>query len=95
MSKSFLGALNLGALVRSAGFGGFFVMLSSLMAKQMDDRFNEEETARRRDAALLRALGTPHKPHSAMKLGNRKTKPSQKASPGVPSDSGKSKQRSK
>jgi hypothetical protein len=38
---------------------------------------------------------TPPKPHSAMKVGKRKTKASTKASFGVPSDSGKSKQRSK
>jgi hypothetical protein len=38
---------------------------------------------------------TPPKPHSEMKLGKRKLKASPKASFGVPSDSGKSKQRSK
>jgi hypothetical protein len=33
------------------------------MTKQIDEQFSEEETARRRDAALLRALSTPHKRH--------------------------------
>ncbi|HEY4846731.1 MAG TPA: hypothetical protein VIH87_02780 [Methylocella sp.] len=47
---------------------------NSLMAKQIDDRFNEEETVRRRDAALLRALNTPPKRHSEMKIGKCKAK---------------------
>jgi hypothetical protein len=34
-------------------------------------RFSDEETARRRDAALLKALKTPPKHHSEMKLGKR------------------------
>jgi hypothetical protein len=44
-----------------------------------DDQFTDEETARRRDAALLRALSTPAKRHSEMKLGKRKPKASPKA----------------
>jgi hypothetical protein len=43
-----------------------------------EDQFTDEETARRRDEALLRALSTPPKPHSAMKLGKRKPKASQR-----------------
>lgn len=45
------------------------------------DEFSDEETARRRDAALLRALSTPPKRHSEMKLGKRKAKASTKANP--------------
>lgn len=56
--------------------------------------FTDEETARRRDEVIKRMANTPPKPHSTMKLGNRKTKASQKASPGVPSDADKSKRRS-
>ncbi len=41
--------------------------------------YSDEETARRRDAALLRALSTPPKHHSEMKLGKRTAKASQKA----------------
>jgi hypothetical protein len=41
------------------------------------ETYSDEETARRRDEALLRALSTPHKPHSEMKLGKRKVKASQ------------------
>jgi hypothetical protein len=33
---------------------------------------SEEEISRRRDAALLRALSTPHKRQAEMKLGNPK-----------------------
>jgi hypothetical protein len=45
-----------------------------------DAPLTDDEIARRRDEALFRALSTPHKPHSAMKLGKRKPKASQKAS---------------
>jgi hypothetical protein len=44
------------------------------MTKQVDEQFSEEETARRRDAALLRALSTPHKRQAELKVG-RKPKP--------------------
>jgi hypothetical protein len=37
-----------------------------------DESLSEEETARRRDAALLRALSLPHKRQAEMKLGKRK-----------------------
>jgi hypothetical protein len=50
------------------------------MGKERDDQYGAEETVRRRDEALLRALRTPPKPHSAMKLGKRKAKVSPKAS---------------
>jgi hypothetical protein len=39
-----------------------------------DDDYSEKETARRRDAGLLRALNTPPKPHSGMKLGKHRAK---------------------
>jgi hypothetical protein len=48
---------------------------------QEDDRLSDAEIAKRRDEALLRALNTPPKRHSEMKLGKRKPKASQKASP--------------
>jgi hypothetical protein len=32
------------------------------MSKETDDQFNDDETARRRDAAIRRALNTPPKP---------------------------------
>jgi len=38
---------------------------------EKDQKFSDEETARRRDEALLRALSTPPKRHSEMKLGKR------------------------
>jgi hypothetical protein len=34
-----------------------------------DEIYSEEETVRRREAALLRMLGTKPKPHAAMKIG--------------------------
>jgi hypothetical protein len=42
---------------------------------------SDDEIARRRDEALHRALSTPPKPHSEMKVGKRKAKASAKASP--------------
>ena len=43
------------------------------MRKQCEDEaLGEEETARRRDAALLRALSTPHKRQAEMKVGKAK-----------------------
>jgi hypothetical protein len=49
-------------------------MLSAVMGKNSDDQFTDEEIARRRDEALVRALSTPPKRHSEMKLGKRKAK---------------------
>jgi hypothetical protein len=43
--------------------------MGSAMAKPPKQ---EEETVRRREAALKRMLSTPHKPHSEMKLGKSK-----------------------
>jgi hypothetical protein len=45
-----------------------------MMGKSSDERYSDEETARRRDKALLRALSTPPKRHSEMKVGKRKAK---------------------
>jgi hypothetical protein len=42
--------------------------------KQTNDQYSEEETARRRDEALLRALSTPPKHHSEMKVGRATAK---------------------
>jgi hypothetical protein len=44
-----------------------------------DDKFSDEETIARAEAALKRMLATPHQPHSEMKIGKRKAKTSQKA----------------
>jgi hypothetical protein len=43
-----------------------------VLGSNMDGTGDEEETVRRRDAALLRALSTPHKRQSEMKIGKRK-----------------------
>ena len=40
-----------------------------------DGEYTEEETARRRDAAMRKAMNTPPKPHAEMKVGRKaKTK---------------------
>jgi hypothetical protein len=49
------------------------------IAKSSDEKYSEQETARRRDEALLRALSTPPKPHSEMKIGKRKAVASAKS----------------
>jgi hypothetical protein len=54
------------------------------MAKQSHpsgDSYSEQETAQRRDAMIKRMLATPPKPHSEMKLGKPRGKPSK--SPGA------------
>ena len=56
-------------------FNGFWLgdhkrgLIRIMANKKADEQFSEDETARRRDEALKRALGTPHKLHSEMKLG--------------------------
>src|SRR5436309_1509856 len=57
-----------------------FGVPSSTMPKS-DDQFSDFETEKRRDAALLRALSTPHKRQAEMKIGKRKPKPEANASP--------------
>jgi hypothetical protein len=52
-----------------------------MMGKPQNETYSEEETVRRRDEALLRALSTPPKPHSAMKVGKRKAKASPRGRP--------------
>jgi hypothetical protein len=42
---------------------------------------DDEEIAARRDAALLRALSTPHKRHSEMKIGKSKPESRSRANP--------------
>jgi hypothetical protein len=44
------------------------------------DQYSEEEATRRMNEALRRALTSPPKPHSAMKVGKRKAEASTKAS---------------
>jgi hypothetical protein len=55
--------------------------MSAAKTDKNSDTYSNEETARRRDEALLRALNTPPKHHSEMKLGKRKAKANSKASP--------------
>jgi hypothetical protein len=45
-----------------------------------DDQYSDEDATRRMNEVLRRALTSPPKPHSEMKLGKRKEKESQKAS---------------
>jgi hypothetical protein len=46
------------------------------MGKNASDDYSEQEIARRRDAVIKRMLATPPKPHSEMKLGKPRGKPS-------------------
>jgi len=54
------------------------------MAKPgQEDQFDDQETARRRDAVIKRMIATPPKPHSEMKVGKsvaKKTNPKKKSS---------------
>jgi hypothetical protein len=44
---------------------------------ERNNQYSEEETARRRDATIKRMLNTPPKPHSEMKIGKTRIKPTQ------------------
>jgi hypothetical protein len=46
-----------------------------------DDQYSDEEATRRTNEALRRALTSPPKPHSEMKIGKRKAKAKAKANP--------------
>jgi hypothetical protein len=52
------------------------------MAKpRQEDQFDDQETARRRDAVIKRMIATPPKPHSEMKVGKsaaKKKKPTRR-----------------
>jgi hypothetical protein len=52
-----------------------------------DESFSDEETARRRDAALLNALSTPHKKQADMKTGKPRGKSAVKKSSPKPNAS--------
>ena len=41
------------------------------MTDPKDETYSEEETVRRREAALKRMLQTPHKPHKDSKKGRK------------------------
>jgi hypothetical protein len=47
---------------------------------QSERELSDKEIAARRDEAVRRALGTPPKPHSEMKIGKKKRKPNASAS---------------
>ena len=52
---------------------GFLIMLDDMTdTDQVEETYSEEETERRREAALKRMLATPHKPQEKAKKGNRK-----------------------
>jgi hypothetical protein len=58
--------------------------------KPSEESYSEEEIAQRRDKALLRALSTPPKPHSAMKIGKRAKPKSSSSSSAKPRKRGPS-----
>jgi hypothetical protein len=43
---------------------------------EVPHQYSERETTRRRDAVIKRMLNTPPKPHSEMKMGKPRSKPS-------------------
>ena len=58
---------------------GFAMVVAPVDDEKQPD-MNTEEIERRRDRALLRALSTPHKKQSEMKLGKQRSAPKAKAS---------------
>ena len=63
--------------------------------KTTDDQYSDEEATRRMNEALRRALTSPPKPHSEMKLGKRKAKAGANVSPDISNGVDKSKRVSK
>jgi hypothetical protein len=51
-----------------------------MIGEKDTDQLSDEEATRRMNEALRRALTSPPKPHSEMKVGKRKAKPTAKAS---------------
>lgn len=43
--------------------------------KQKDEHYSEDETVRRREAAIKRMLRTPHKPHKTIKPPEKSNSP--------------------
>jgi hypothetical protein len=56
------------------------------MKRVSTEDFDEEETVKRRDAALVRALGTPHKRQAEMKVGKAKIESTRGANPEKPQE---------
>jgi hypothetical protein len=56
--------------------------------KENNEKYSDEEIARRRDATIKRMLATPPTPHSEMKIGKSKRKAG-KSLKGVPAQSKK------
>jgi hypothetical protein len=59
----------------------FHIRMPPMGKKKSDDRYSDEEATRRMNEASRRALTSPPKPHSEMKVGKRKPKATTKASP--------------
>jgi hypothetical protein len=55
------------------------MMSSAMGSKPSNDQYSDEEATRRMNDALRRALSTPPKPHSEMKIGKRNAKAGAKA----------------
>jgi hypothetical protein len=51
------------------------------MEPKLDDQYSDEEATRRMNEALRRALTSPPKPHSEMKIGKRKAEARTKERP--------------
>jgi hypothetical protein len=51
------------------------------MEPKLDDQYSDEEATRRMNEALRRALTSPPKPHSEMKIGKRKAEARPKERP--------------
>jgi hypothetical protein len=52
-----------------------------MAGKNTDDQYSDEEATRRMNEALRRALTSPPKPHSEMKIGKRRATTSPKTAP--------------
>jgi hypothetical protein len=66
--------------IRFVAYSILLIWRSPMTQKKSNDQYSDEEATRRMNEALRRALTSPPKPQSEMKIGKRKAEKSAKTS---------------